>query len=85
MSALHFSSSVPLGQAYETVILIILTDKFGMSQTFSGMIMALNNILTLLMLPFFGSLSDKRKSPHGWQVFVKQLNKQFNYFTASVT
>ena len=52
-------------QAYDTIIPKILTDKFGMSQTLSGFIMALDNILALFMLPFFGSLSDKCKSPRG--------------------
>ncbi len=46
-------------QCYDTIIPKILTDKFGMSQTFSGVIMALDNILALFMLPLFGSLSDK--------------------------
>lgn len=52
-------------QAYDTIIPKILTDKFGMSQGFSGVIMALDNILALFMLPFFGSLSDKCKSRFG--------------------
>ncbi|MCQ2427817.1 MAG: MFS transporter [Clostridia bacterium] len=52
-------------QAYDTVIPKILTDRFGMSQAWSGIIMALDNILALFMLPLFGSLSDKCKSKHG--------------------
>ena len=46
-------------QAYDTIIPKILTDKFGMTQTLSGIIMALDNILALFLLPFFGGLSDK--------------------------
>lgn len=46
-------------QAYEATIPVILTNKFGMSQTWSGVIMALDNILALFLLPFFGALSDK--------------------------
>ncbi len=46
-------------QCYDTIIPKILTDKFGMSQTFSGVLMALDNILALFMLPIFGALSDK--------------------------
>lgn len=46
-------------QAYDATIPVILTNKFGMSQTWSGVIMALDNILALFLLPFFGSLSDK--------------------------
>ncbi len=46
-------------QAYDATIPVILTNKFGMSQTWSGVIMALDNILAVFMLPIFGSLSDK--------------------------
>ncbi|MBQ1821142.1 MAG: MFS transporter [Clostridia bacterium] len=52
-------------QAYDTIIPKILTDKFGMTQTLSGIIMALDNILALFLLPFFGGLSDKCKSKMG--------------------
>ena len=46
-------------QAYDNTIPMILTNKFGMSQTWSGLIMALDNILALFMLPLFGAISDK--------------------------
>ena len=46
-------------QAYDATIPVILTNKFGMSQTLSGLIMALDNILAVFMLPIFGALSDK--------------------------
>ena len=52
-------------QAYDTLIPKILTDKFGMSQTASGVIMALDNIVALFMLPLFGALSDKCRSKMG--------------------
>lgn len=52
-------------QAYDTIIPKILTDKFGMSQSWSGAIMGLDNILALFLLPLFGMLSDKCKSPRG--------------------
>ncbi len=52
-------------QAYDSIIPKILTDKFGMSQTWSGAIMAIDNVFALFMLPLFGSLSDKCKSKHG--------------------
>ena len=46
-------------QAYDTIVPKILTDKYGMTQAGSGIVMALDNILALFMLPLFGALSDK--------------------------
>ena len=52
-------------QAYDATIPVILTNKFGMSQTWSGVIMALDNILAVFMLPLFGALSDKCSTRFG--------------------
>ena len=52
-------------QAYDAIIPKILTDKFGMSQANSGIIMALDNVLALFMLPLFGAISDKCRSRLG--------------------
>lgn len=52
-------------QAYDATIPVILTNKFGMSQTWSGVIMALDNVLAVFLLPLFGTLSDKRKGKYG--------------------
>ena len=52
-------------QAYDNIVPLILTNKFGMSQTWSGVIMALDNILALFLLPVFGALSDKVKTKSG--------------------
>ena len=52
-------------QAYDATIPVILTNKFGMSQGWSGVIMALDNILAVFMLPLFGALSDKRNTRYG--------------------
>ena len=46
-------------QAYDATIPVILTNKFGMDQFWSGVIMAMDNILAVFMLPLFGALSDK--------------------------
>ena len=51
--------------AYEAIVPLILTNKFGMSQTWSGVIMAADNVLAVFMLPIFGALSDKCRSRHG--------------------
>ncbi len=52
-------------QAYDATIALTLTNKFGMSQFWSGVIMALDNILALFLLPLFGTLSDKHKGKSG--------------------
>ncbi|MBR5217245.1 MAG: MFS transporter [Oscillospiraceae bacterium] len=52
-------------QAYDNTIPLILTNKFGMSQAWSGIIMAADNILALFLLPLFGALSDKCNGKRG--------------------
>ena len=52
-------------QAYDNTIPLILTNKFGMSQAWSGIIMAADNILALFLLPLFGALSDKHNGKRG--------------------
>lgn len=52
-------------QIYDVTIAMTLTSKFGLSQTSSGVVMALDNILALFMLPLFGKISDKHKGKSG--------------------
>ena len=52
-------------QAYDKTMPLIMTYRFNMNQTMSGIIMALDNILAVFMLPLFGALSDKTKSRFG--------------------
>lgn len=52
-------------QTYDAVITKILIDKFGLNQTWSGVVMAMDNVLALFLLPLFGSLSDKTFSKLG--------------------
>ena len=52
-------------QAYDATIALTLTNKFGMNQTWSGVVMALDNILALFLLPLFGTLSDKHRGKSG--------------------
>ena len=52
-------------QAYDNTIPMILTNKFGMSQAWSGAIMALDNVLALFMLPLFGAISDRHRGKRG--------------------
>ena len=52
-------------QAYDTIVPLILTNKFGMEQAKSGIIMSLDNIFAVVLLPIFGMLSDKTRTPFG--------------------
>ena len=52
-------------QIYDATIAMTLTNKFGMSQTASGFVMALDNILALFLLPLFGILSDRHQGKSG--------------------
>ena len=52
-------------QIYDVTIVMTLTSKFGLSQTASGVVIALDNILALFMLPLFGGISDRHKGKSG--------------------
>ena len=54
-----FLSICAFWQMYNSVIPLILTNTFHMNETFSGAIMAADNVLALFLLPLFGGLSDK--------------------------
>ena len=62
---LAFLSICAFWQMYDNVIPLILTKTFHMNETFSGVIMAADNILALFLLPFFGSLSDRTSTKLG--------------------
>lgn len=62
---LAFLSICAFWQLYETIVPLILTMTFGLGDTMTGAIMALDNILALFLLPFFGSFSDKTDSRLG--------------------
>ena len=52
-------------QVYDNVISKMLINSFGLNQTWSGIVMALDNVFALFMLPMFGLLSDKTKTKYG--------------------
>lgn len=56
---LAFFSISAFWQMYDGITPKILTETFHMSETISGGIMAMDNVLALFLLPLFGSLSDK--------------------------
>ncbi|MBR4461881.1 MAG: MFS transporter [Erysipelotrichaceae bacterium] len=56
---LAFLSICAFWQMYDNVIPLILTNTFHLNETYTGAIMAADNVLALVLLPLFGSLSDK--------------------------
>lgn len=62
---LAFLSISAFWQMYNGIIPLILTNTFNLNETISGVIMALDNILALFLLPFFGALSDKSNTRVG--------------------
>lgn len=56
---LAFMSISAFWQLYDNIIPLILQNTFGLGETLTGGIMAIDNILALFLLPVFGSLSDK--------------------------
>ncbi len=45
-------------QAYDMMVPRILIDKFGLNQFQSGIVMAVDNIIAVILLPIFGVISD---------------------------
>ncbi|MBQ9074794.1 MAG: MFS transporter [Mogibacterium sp.] len=62
---LAFLSICAFWQMYDNVVPLILTKTFHLHETFSGTIMAADNVLALFLLPFFGTLSDRTRSRLG--------------------
>ena len=62
---LAFLSICAFWQMYDNVIPLILTNTFHLNETYSGAIMAADNILALILLPLFGSLSDRTNTKIG--------------------
>ena len=56
---LAFLSICAFWQMYDNIIPLMLQNTFGLGETVTGMLMAMDNILALVLLPVFGSLSDK--------------------------
>ncbi len=60
-----FLSICAFWQMYDNLVPKILTETFGLGESWSGMIMASDNVLALFLLPLFGGLSDKCTSKLG--------------------
>lgn len=62
---LAFLSISAFWQMYDNVIPLILKNTFGLGETVTGAIMAADNVFALFLLPIFGTLSDKTRTPIG--------------------
>jgi len=60
-----FLSICAFWQMYDNLIPLMLTNTFHVNETFSGMVMAADNVLALFLLPLFGGLSDRCRSRLG--------------------
>ena len=50
---------------YDFVVPLILRDTYALGDTWSGTVMAMDNVVALVLLPFFGALSDRCRAPMG--------------------
>ena len=62
---LAFLSISAFWQMYDSLVPKILTETFHLDETYSGIIMACDNIFALFLLPLFGGLSDKTNTKIG--------------------
>ena len=60
-----FLSISAFWQMYDNIIPLILKNSFGMGETITGVIMAMDNVLALFLLPLLGGLSDKVNTRYG--------------------
>lgn len=56
---LAFLSISSFWQVYDNIIPLMLKNTFGLGETVTGVVMALDNVLAIFLLPVFGSISDK--------------------------
>lgn len=62
---LAFLSISAFWQLYDNIIPLILQNTFGIGETMTGTIMAIDNVLALFLLPIFGTLSDRVNTRFG--------------------
>ncbi|MBQ7923494.1 MAG: MFS transporter [Clostridia bacterium] len=60
-----FMSILAFWQFYDQVIPYLLENVFGLSTFAANAIMSVDNILAIFMLPLFGAISDRTRSPLG--------------------
>ncbi|WP_130837370.1 MFS transporter [Lachnoclostridium sp. Marseille-P6806] len=56
---LAFLSISAFWQTYDNIIPLMLQNTFGLKETVTGSLMAMDNVLALFLLPLLGSISDR--------------------------
>jgi len=56
---LAFLSICAFWQLYDNIIPLMLENTFGLGETLTGAVMAVDNVLALFLLPIFGTFSDR--------------------------
>ena len=65
LTGFAFLSICAFWQMYNSIVPLILTNTFHLNETYSGAIMAADNVLALFLLPLFGAISDKTSTKIG--------------------
>ena len=56
---LAFMSISAFWNLYDNMVPLILDQTYGLGETWTGVVMAMDNIAALVLLPLFGALSDR--------------------------
>lgn len=65
IAPLPFMGMISFWQVFDGLVPKMLTQTFGLSNWLTGVVMALDNIFGLILLPWFGILSDRCRSRLG--------------------
>ena len=65
LASLPFMGMISFWQVYDGIVPKMLTNSFGLSNSLTGAIMAIDNVFGLFLLPLFGILSDRCTSRLG--------------------
>lgn len=65
LTGFAFLSICAFWQMYNSIVPLILTNTFHLNETYSGIIMAADNVLALFLLPLFGAISDRTSTKIG--------------------
>ncbi|MBE5777937.1 MAG: SLC45 family MFS transporter [Clostridiales bacterium] len=65
---LAFMTISAFWQMYDNVVPLILRQSFELGDTWTGVVMAMDNVIAVLLMPLFGRLSDRCKTPLGRRI-----------------